>query len=364
MRHMTRLRARESIDRTKTEVRGRRQRWTQYLYLGLLGAGALWLANLFLGPHLYLQSKGIVLAESINLSSEFLAAVETLDVDRYEKVREGQELAHISSYDVQETVTEMTARLADLQLRLGELEMRLETRRALEAITSERAELAEQIHGDLESLAERKLLPIDKRLPIFEAYFRSHQDLEQLRAEVRTIESQIGQVTAAVWETETALAQLKKLYRDGRILAPMDGVVTQLHVAQGSVVRPGEPLLQIDGGPHYVLAFLPSIRLFDVSVGQTVRVRHGASFVDGVIERIEPVATALPQEFQRAFRPQQQGQVMRVELDRSATPPPLHAAVEVLHTSALIPWTPMAWTESGPDRPSDGVLALELRDSR
>ena len=80
----------------------------------------------------------------------------------------------------------------------------------------------------------------------------------------------------------------------------IDGVVGKVLVSPRSVVRRGEPMIEIAG------ASLP-----------------------GKIAKVSVIADALPKEFQKAFAPAERQQLMWIEFDPGVTPPPYFTKVTI-----------------------------------
>jgi len=77
--------------------------------------------------------------------------------------------------------------------------------------------------------------------------------------------------------------------------------------------------------------------------GTAVSLTHTLGSSSGVVTRIEPVAAALPREFQRTFVPVERQQVMRVEFDENEVVPPLFTKVQLRSAVALPAWISAAW---------------------
>jgi multidrug resistance efflux pump len=219
---------------------------------------------------------------------------------------------------------------------LSELRIRGEKVEALIRLAETRHEVTSRARVDMEKLLKSGLLPIDKRIAAVENEFRSLQDLEALKAERRVVEAEMTTLRGASLEAETAVRDLRRLYDDGKMRVPIDGIVSHLRVDKGAVVRAGEPLVDLSGEQHFVLAYLSPGGLYDVAIGDRVEIRSGLRSAQGVISRIEPFAAALPREFQRAFTPVERQQVLRVDFAPGETPPPLFTKVQ-LRSSDLLP---------------------------
>jgi len=96
---------------------------------------------------------------------------------------------------------------------------------------------------------------------------------------------------------------LVALYDDGKLRLMMAGVVGKVLVSPGSVVRPGEPMIEIVGKHRFVVAWFPVSRLYRLQVGDAVTVSTGVASLPGKIAKVSVIADALPKEFQKAFAP-------------------------------------------------------------
>ena len=157
------------------------------------------------------------------------------------------------------------------------------------------------------------------------------------------MEGELDTLGAALAEAESAIGDLRKLYDNGRLRAPIDGVISRIVANKGSVVRAGEPLVELYGNQRFVLAYVPTGALYDVAIGDEVQIKSGFQSASGTIRRVEPLAAALPREFQRAFTPVETQQVIRVELAPGEVPPPLFTKVSVRSTSFVPRWVQRIW---------------------
>ena len=71
------------------------------------------------------------------------------------------------------------------------------------------------------------------------------------------------------------------LYDDGKLRSMIDGVVGKVLVSPGSVVRPGEPMIEIVGKHRFVVAWFPVSRLYCLEVGDAVSVSTGVAVSTG-----------------------------------------------------------------------------------
>ncbi len=335
---MRRLRKRAPAEVLQRQTRHRRQAWARWIYLASIVAVGLWVVDLFFGSYVRFRSDGMVLATRTAVATEFPARIRQIYVRRGDRVAPGDILAALASQHVTESLARLTSEYAGHRTRLAELRIRRHVAQSVAGLASTRAKVASDTRKQLERLHRRGLLPLGKRTSALDSEFRSRQDLEMLAAERQAIGAEIADITAALREVEGAIKELRTLYDGGQLRSPVRGVVTQIGVARGSVVQPGQEIMDLHSDQLYVLAYIPTGTLYEMAPGDRVAIRYGLDELAGEIERLEPVAAALPREFQRAFKPVERAQLARISLDPGQDPPPLFSKVRVTAAG----WPP-AW---------------------
>jgi multidrug resistance efflux pump len=150
-------------------------------------------------------------------------------------------------------------------------------------ISSARAQLQKQ---RVDLTANRKLNKIvtdlvDKRALAETQGIRSTSEVGQTEAELaraaadlRRAQANLGAPGMANPKVRQALAALEQArldLRNTRVVAPADGTVTNLRLAVGQYVAPGQPLLSfLENGPRWISADLRENQLGNVEPGQDV----------------------------------------------------------------------------------------------
>ena len=326
---LTRLRDRKVPYRGRTEARRSGPRWSPILYMLAVAGLLLWGADAVFGHMVYFRADGLVVAEPTATATEFTATVEAVMVDRGDEVTEGQVIARLSSLEVSERIGELTLRNAENRADLQELAAgRTSLPGLLEAANDRRAAAELRLEKIRQAVAEG-IATGPQLADAHDDYYRALAEARELEARLLNLEDQIAAVTLAIESGDEALASLRERYDDGRLVAPVSGVVGDVNVAEGDVVQPGESLLEIYSGPLKVLGFLPSSTLYDLAPGDRVSVHYGIKESAARIESIEPVAPELPEEFQKTFRPVERQQLAYIRFEDPATAPPLFSKVRL-----------------------------------
>jgi len=340
---MRRLKLRRMADSLPNEPRRRRQAVIRWVYIasvvGLAGA----LGDIFLGSLFYLRSEGLVVGELAVIAAEFPVTIRDIRVHEGDRVSAGDIAAIISSHSETEAIARLTAEVAARETRLSELRVRSETVDAIIGFAETRHGIAANTRKDLETLMGRGLLPVEKRTAAVESEYRSEQDLNALKAERRVVEGEIKSLAGVLGEAQTAIADLRGLYDQGRMRVPINGIVSRVAAERGAVVRAGEPLFEIYGERRYVLGYLPTGGLYEIKPGDRVSIETGLQSAEGIVERVEPIAAALPREFQRAFTPVDRQQVIRIEFAEGEASMPLFTKVKLSSGIVLRHWIGWLW---------------------
>jgi multidrug resistance efflux pump len=344
---MRRLKPRRMINALPNEPRRHRQAVIRWVYIASVVGIAAFLGDLFLGSLFYLRSEGLVLGDQAVIAAEFPVTVRDIRVREGDHVNAGDVAAIVSSQSVAESVARLAADVASRETKLSELRVRRETAEAIIGFAETRHYIAANTRKELETILARGLLPLDKHTAAVETEYRSEQDLNSLKAERRIVDAELKSLSGVLGEADGAIAELRKLYDQGRMRVPMSGIVGRVAANNGSVVRTGDPLFEIYGERRYVLGYLPTGGLYEISPGDQVWIETGLRRTEGIVTRVEPIAAALPHEFQRAFTPVDRQQVLRIEFAAGEDPPPLFTKVKLRSKIDLSQWIASLWPMPG-----------------
>jgi multidrug resistance efflux pump len=326
---MRRLKTRIASHTAPNEPRSRRMLLIRWTYFILMIALSLWIADFLVGDRVFLRADGMVVGEPAVVASEFPVTVRSVLVREGATVRAGEVAAIVSSQTVTETIAKLSAEIAVRTVRQGELRIRRKTIDAMLPLAENRQQIARNARNQLESLFSRRDLTTNQRTTAVDNEYKGVQDYEVLKSERSAIDTELTIIDATLSDANKAIENLRNLYDDGRLLVPMDGIVTRLAAGRGAVVRSSEPIVELHSNRRYVHAQIPIAAFYEIKEGDPVLIRAGRQVNRGVIASIKPFAAAQPREFQSAFTPVERHQVMRIEFATNETPPPLFSKVKV-----------------------------------
>ena len=324
------IRKPQRVDILRTEPRVRKRgRLGKYVYIALLLGLAAWMIDLTAGKLLYLKAEGMVTRDAAEVASEYTARIVTLGALEGDAVATGKVVAQVSSQQMADSVARMTTELVRHEIALTEMKLRRGRIDAMLPDARRRASVSEEEWNKVERLKEAGMITIMQRARVIHDAYDSVADLRQLELESKVIASQVPELEQSVERARDSLDRLNRSYGGGLLISPVNGTASEVRVQPGSVVRPGEPIMRIYHGDSYVLAYIPTGTLYEVEPGDTVQIRTGFDVLTGEVETLLPVASQLPQEFQKAFQTAQREQLVRIRFHPQQDVPPLFTTVEV-----------------------------------
>jgi len=149
---ISQLKTRTLADKFANDVRASRRKYGRYVYVALVFVTVGYLADLFLGPYVWLDAGGMVAADRTVVSVPSEAQVLSILVSPGQRVRRGQLLGRVQSAGVTQLVADLKTKHADTASKAAELNMRLYVARALGGISAERLRIAEASFDRLSAL--------------------------------------------------------------------------------------------------------------------------------------------------------------------------------------------------------------------
>ena len=145
-------------------------------------------------------------------------------------------------------------------------------------IAKHRADLyaSRELQGIVTGLVNKRALPQTQGIRADADTAKSAADLERARADLQKAIANLGapgMQNPKVRQAAAALEQARLDLRNTEVRAPSDGTVTNLRLATGQYVSPGQPLLSfLERGPRWISADMRENQLGNVAPGQEVLV--------------------------------------------------------------------------------------------
>jgi multidrug resistance efflux pump len=322
------LRSRPRPDNLQNQPRTS-QTLARRIYLASLLVGGGWIVLQIVGPLVFLDADGMIMQDHKVVSADYTAQVLSITASPGDHLAAGQRIGTLTSTQMLDVLSDLTSRKAQATSRREQIDARLAAIKATLPVADQRKMETDAARAAVEAAARHGLTTVTRRAEVSVARYEAARESEGLRAEATSLVSERSALEGNLNRIVAALDVARTTYRDGAAVSPVDGTVGPKVAAPGTVLLPGEPLAVVYYGSQYVVAYLPTNRLYSAKPGDRVIVSDGGTHRWGQIERIEGLADALPAEFQSNFRSLERRQVVRVALDEGAPAFPLLAKISV-----------------------------------
>jgi multidrug resistance efflux pump len=191
-------------------------------------------------------------------------------------VRKGQLLFRIDPEPYQVAVRSAEANLS-VALQAADVSV-ADISAAQAQLTKQRVDLAanRELGGIVTGLVDKKALAETQGIRARAEIAKTQADLRRAQADLRKAEANLGAPglrNPKVRQALAALDQARLDLRNTEVRAPADGTVTNLRLAPGQYVAPGQPLLSfLEKGPRWISADMRENQLGNVEPGQKVTV--------------------------------------------------------------------------------------------
>jgi multidrug resistance efflux pump len=249
-------------------------------------------------------------------------------------VKAGDEIAQVISPEQDNIVASFMRALADVAGRTAEL--RVKSRVAQDSLDAARSymrvaeEAAERVEAMSTATVTFRMELLRERAAARKAVISQEAEVSESAIQLLFLDEFIQQLRAHLQEVERRFAQ-------GKVLAPVGGIVSTglAHVGQSLVA--GTPIAEIlDPTDIFVDWYIPNERLIDPRVGNEVFVLFGNRRIPGKIAEILPVSGVFSGTRQLMTRERTATQIARIRLGPNASPPALDSTVYVhMHYTGL-----------------------------
>ena len=208
------------------------------------------------------------------IAPEVAGDVEAVGVKDNEAVRKGQLLFRVDPEPYEIAVRSAEANLA-VALQGADVSV-ADIASARAAIIKQQVDLGanRKLGKIITDLVDKKALAETNAIRSGAEIGKTEADLIRARAELKKAEANLGAPgfdNPKVKQAVAALEQARLNLRMTTVIAPADGVVTNLRLAPGQYVGPGQPLLSfLERGPRWISADMRENQLGNVKPGQEV----------------------------------------------------------------------------------------------
>jgi multidrug resistance efflux pump len=272
----------------------------------------------FGAPLVYLSGPGVVTAPLVAVSLPYVVQVRQMHVTAGAEVRAGEEIGRVWSSQQDAVVANFMQSLTEVKARVAR--ETLEVARSYLRVTEEAVERMET-----SSFASTVF-----RLQAFRERADARKALVAQEVELAETNTQLARLDELDRQVSEHLEEARRSFSDGRVLAPISGIISTSPARAGQSLGAGSPVAEIlDPRDVFVRWYIPNKRLDDPEVGRSVRVVFGSSRLRGTIKDILPISEVYGGTSQGFGRERSAGQVALVRFTPDIEPPALNSTVQV-----------------------------------
>lgn len=336
---MEKIRNRSRIDRLKTEVRVSKGSFiSKWIYITVVSLMIISILDLFFGDYFYFNAQGLVAQKQYVVATQYTTSIQQLHVNIGDKVEKDQLVSSGASMEILNNLALLRARLSEVYTRKIELTTRTNILRETISVALKRSEEIAKMVTKNKGAVEKGLITTQRYAQLLEDEYESVSDYARIKSEIEGSNTELLVIEKIIKQANATIDGLTKIYNGGDIYSRASGIVSSINISPGSIVKSGEPLMEILTGENYVIAYATPGTFSTPTVGSEVMVRYGVNTVKGKISEIYPISYKLPDELQKAFRPKDRSQLLRITLDQKNVKkiPPTYTKVTVYSQSNLI----------------------------
>jgi HlyD family secretion protein len=278
-------------------------------------------------PVVYLSGPGTVSSPRHMVSLPFTVQVSHMNLSPGDVVKAGQQIGQVRSPQEDSIVATYMRALADIAGRRAEL--RIKARVAQESLEAARSymHVTEEAAERLDAMSSAS---VTFRVEILRERASARKAVISQEAEVAESAIQLASLDEFTRQLQERLDDVERNFADGRVFAPIAGIVSTGHAQVGQSLVAGTPIAEIlDPTDIFVDWYIPNERLADPKVGNEVLVLFGNRRIPGKISQILPVSDVYAGTQQLMARDRPATQIARIRFDPEASPPPLNSTVYV-----------------------------------
>lgn len=285
-------------------------------------------------PFVYLGGPGTVSSPRYIISLPYVVQVNRMNIQSGSTVKAGDEIGQVWSPQQDGVVATYMRALADIAGRTAEL--RIKARVANQTLDATRSYL--QVSEEaVDRLAASNVASTSFQMEVFRERALARKTVVSQEAEVAECAVQLASLDDLSRQIRGHIDEIERRFAEGRIFAPVAGVISTKPARPGESLVAGAPIAEIlDPANVFVDWHIPNERLVDPRVGSEVLVVFGNWRLPGRISEILPVSDVYGGAQPSFTRERVATQMARIRFNPGTDPPALNATVYVhMHYTGL-----------------------------
>ena len=187
------------------------------------------------------------------LSSKVMGTVRAVHVREGDRVRAGQVLVEIDDRDLAAGLRKAQAGLREAENALDEVERAIAAAQSATAAAEANQALAASTFARYRALRERRSVSQQEFDEVQARYKAATAEAERAGQMLASLRAKKNQVLARIDQARADIAAAQVTVGYARVVAPINGIVTDKHAEVGMLAVPGAPLVTVEDDAHYRL---------------------------------------------------------------------------------------------------------------
>lgn len=309
---ITRLKTRPRLDALDNQRRGAGKKLGRRIYFGLLIGLFTAMVYYFIGARFVLDADGIVTKERYLLAAEYDSRIIKKFVQPGDNVNKGQPLLQLDSRDIANKLSDFDSRRAELDNQLEEVKALIANAQRLLPLAKVQEEQAKTYASKLEKLFKRGLTTLSTRNEAKDLYFVRQRDVAALNGEFLSASKRRKTIISTLGRLDSVISDTTRIFDAGALVSPVDGIVGPVVPSIGQVNTRGESVLELFIGTPFILAYLPTDRMYLAEIGTEVAITDGYRTARGRIVGIGGLTDNVPAEFQSTLKRRERDEIFKI----------------------------------------------------
>jgi multidrug resistance efflux pump len=302
-------------------------RFVRFAYATIVFGVLAFFVIYFGAPFVYLGGPGTVSSPRHLVSLPYTVQVTQMNLVPGAMVKAGDEIGQVRSPEQDSIVATYMRALADISVRTAEL--RIKARSAQDSLEAVRSYLRVTEEA-VERVDAMTAATVTFRMEVLRERASARKTVVSQEAEVAETAIQLASLDEFIHHLQGRLDEVERNFGQGRVSAPIAGIVSTGLAHAGQSLVAGTPIAEIlDPTDTFVDWYIPNERLFNPKVGEGVSVLFGNRRIFGKIAQILPVSGVYAGTQQLLTRDRPATQIARIRFDPDSSPPPLNSTVDV-----------------------------------
>ena len=312
MNEMRRLDLPDPVDNRRSSS----GRMVRFFYGASVICMGLFLIGYFGKPLVILQGPGIVTAKRYVISAPYTSHVNEITVSPGQKVNAGDEIAFVSSFEVEKYISDLLKVVVDEMTEETTLSIKVAVAKATRESSMKRLSAANDSVDRFEGAPNPEAASLPYRAQVYREQALAMLAVSQSDAEGKESAAQLSKLAANMNLIGDQLRRIRQNYNEGRLLAPISGVLSARMAESGETILAGGIIAEVfDTGDIYIDWTIPALRMVQPRVGDVVRISNGTNTFSGTISELFSLSADFGGGNKSIMSDAKMGQIARVRAD-------------------------------------------------